>query len=464
MFKNNSNYKSNFMKAKTCSLLIFFILMFSHVCTVIKAQNAPITSAGSVTVCPSNTVTVPVMVNNFTSITAVSLRIEYDPGVMTFSTSLSSVNSLLSGAIINNLPVGGGSTLYKILISWGDVTPKTLVNGAVLATLGFNYINGSSSLSFNNTVNTGQDCEYADQYGNPLNDLPTTTYYINGLITSAGTSPPGSISGPINVAQGTTGVIYSITPVVNATGYVWTVPPGGSIMAGTNTNVITVDFNNSASSGNVTVYATSLCGNGNTAVLPVSIVKEVDLVLYLEGLYNNPTGNMNKAQDISGDKYTGSIADKFTFQIAQSSTPYAIQYTNNDVSLNQNGTAVIYLPTIYSGSYYLIIKHRNSIETWSAVPVSFSSGTISYNFSTSVNQAFGNNLKNITNKWVIFGGDANQEGIIDALNMMTVDNAKHNNATGYVPTDINGDGIVNSADLMLIENNASSFIKKITPP
>jgi hypothetical protein len=443
-------------------LILLIISIFTNIS--LQSQNAPITTAGTATACPGNTVTVQVTVNNFTSITAVSLRIEYDPVVMTFNSSLSSVNSLLAGAIITNYPVGGGSTLYKIIISWGDVTPKTFAYGTVLATLGFNYINGSSSLAFNNIANYGQDCEYADQNGNPLNDLPTSTYYINGQVSSAAAGTSGSISGPTNVAQGTTGVIYSISPILNATGYVWTVPSGGTIVAGTNTNVITVDFSISSSSGNITVYATSLCGNGNTSVLPVSIVKEVDLILFLEGLFYSSTGNMNKAQDISGDRYLGSIADKITFQIAQSTNPYAIQYTVNNVDLNQNGSAIIYLPTTYSGSYYLIVKHRNSMETWSASPISFSTGTISFNFSTSASQAYGNNLKNIADKWVIFGGDANQEGIIDAANLITVDNAKHNNATGYISEDINGDGIVNSADLILTETNASLFVRKSTPP
>ena len=64
---------------------------------------------------------------------------------------------------------------------------------------------------------------------------------------------------------------YSIVPIVNATSYNWTVPPGASIVTGSNTNSITVDFLNNAVSGNVTVYGVNFCGNGPSSQLPVTV-------------------------------------------------------------------------------------------------------------------------------------------------------------------------------------------------
>ena len=43
--------------------------------------------------------------------------------------------------------------------------------------------------------------------------------------------------------------------------------------------------------------------------------------------------------------------------------------------------------------YYIVVKHRNSIETWSGNVSSFTSGALTYNFTTASNQAFGNNMK-----------------------------------------------------------------------
>ncbi|MCX6303741.1 MAG: T9SS type A sorting domain-containing protein [Bacteroidetes bacterium] len=77
------------------------------------------------------------------------------------------------------------------------------------------------------------------------------------------TGAAGAISGAAVSAQGHTGVAYSVAPVANATGYVWILPAGASIASGTNTNSITVDYSAVAVSGNITVYGTNDCGNGN---------------------------------------------------------------------------------------------------------------------------------------------------------------------------------------------------------
>jgi hypothetical protein len=36
-------------------------------------------------------------------------------------------------------------------------------------------------------------------------------------------------------------------------------------------------------------------------------------------------------------------------------------------------------------------------------------------------------------------------------------------STGYVPNDLNGDGVVDALDLIMVENNALNFISVILP-
>jgi hypothetical protein len=106
------------------------------------------------------------------------------------------------------------------------------------------------------------------------------------------------IMGESNVCQGTSGVIYSVPPINNATGYEWTVPAGASIVAGSNTNSITVDFSLIAVSGMITVYGTNSCGNG--AVGPefevtVNPIPPTPIITELPGpiLHSNvPSGNL----------------------------------------------------------------------------------------------------------------------------------------------------------------------------
>ena len=72
----------------------------------------------------------------------------------------------------------------------------------------------------------------------------------------------GSIEGRSIVFPVQSGVNYSVSPITGATGYNWTLPPGAVIGSGENTNSITVDFSSSASSGEITVTGTNICGSG----------------------------------------------------------------------------------------------------------------------------------------------------------------------------------------------------------
>lgn len=86
-----------------------------------------------------------------------------------------------------------------------------------------------------------------------------------------------------------------------------------------------------------------------------------------------------------------------------------------------------------------------------------------YDFTQSVSSAFGNNLILSGNKYCIFGGDVNSDGIVDAQDQSVADNDAFNIVTGYAASDVNGDGITDAADLSLIENNAFNFVQRITP-
>ena len=187
----------------------------------------------------------------------------------------------------------------------------------------------------------------------------------------------------------------------------------------------------------------------------------LNLTLFLESLFNGVT--MNKAKNSSGDQFAGQIADQIQVELHQAFSPYALATGPYTVSLNTDGSALINIPASFSASYFIVLKHRNSIETWSASAVSFGGTTLSYNFSSSASQAYGNNLKLIAGKCLLFGSDVNQDGIIDSGDLIAVDNAASNFVSGYNANDANGDGIVNADDLLLAVSNANIFVAKKTP-
>ena len=132
--------------------------------------------------------------------------------------------------------------------------------------------------------------------------------------------------------------------------------------------------------------------------------------------------------------------------------------------LNTNGTAAIAFPNSAIGnSYYIAIKHRNSIETWSAAPVAISNHTI-YNFTTSASQAYGANLSNLgKGVFGMYSGDINQDGSIDFSDYPDLDIANNSGVLGYNVNDLNGDASVDFNDYPLLDINSNNGIIAMRP-
>jgi PKD repeat protein len=193
--------------------------------------------------------------------------------------------------------------------------------------------------------------------------------------------------------------------------------------------------------------------------------RTLNLSVFLEGLYESP-GMMSQARHATGSQYSVGIADAITVELYDQINTNLIHYQNTNVMLNTDGSATVSdIPAALSGEYYIVIKHRNSIETWSSLPVAFNgAGDVSCSFTTAATQAFGNNLKAMTGGYyAIFSGDVNTDGVVDGSDMSMIDNAATDFLSGYLPEDINGDGIVDGSDMMITVNNSTLFIHTIKP-
>jgi len=186
-------------------------------------------------------------------------------------------------------------------------------------------------------------------------------------------------------------------------------------------------------------------------------LKNLMLTLYLEGLYNG-TG-LNKAKNATGDQYSGNIADKITVELHNSGNYATIVYSDPNVNLSTAGQATLSIPGTNYGSYYVTVKHRNSIETTTAAPVSFSGSSISYAFDTP-SKAYGSNLKQLAPSPLVYGiyaGNVNADGKIDDSDLSSIQTSASAFSTGYLTNDVNGDGIVDALDLIMTDNNAALF-------
>lgn len=112
--------------------------------------------------------------------------------------------------------------------------------------------------------------------------------------------------------------------------------------------------------------------------------------------------------------------------------------------------------------YNIVLKHRNSIETWSLTSKSFTAFNMNYDFSDS-GKTFGDNTIKKGTRWCVYSGDVNQDGVVDLTDVSTVDADNLNFVSGYTVTDVNGDNLVDLSDLSIVDINNLNFISKITP-
>lgn len=127
-------------------------------------------------------INIPVSVVNFDNIGALTLAFEYDPCVMTYvsytpNPIFNTSNGLLT--VTDAVSAGGKK---KISLNHQGTHAISLSDDSYLANLSFNYISGTTDLTW---ITDGNSCEYADSNNIPVYDLPFPDYYINGIAYSS---------------------------------------------------------------------------------------------------------------------------------------------------------------------------------------------------------------------------------------------------------------------------------------
>jgi hypothetical protein len=179
-----------------------------------------------------------------------------------------------------------------------------------------------------------------------------------------------------------------------------------------------------------------------------SAFSTITLTALIEGFYNGMTNT----------------SDTLTVELHEADSPYSL-VDQTKIFPDQGGEGTGVFNNASNGTpYYIVIKHRNALETWSAAPQEFASNALSYDFTSSADRAYGNNLKLVGTKWCIYGGDVNQDGFVTADDLTSVFTDNVNGAAGYVLTDLNGDMFTDVEDLNLVFINNVLGVGKNTPP
>lgn len=282
----------------------------------------------------------------------------------------------------------------------------------------------------------------ADQTGGTITPDPVT--FINNFNTSYAANTSVQLTNPFN--------IYPDPSGNNITNWI---PAGGSpALSG-------ADFTNANLSGFENVSYRGAFGTNNWTsnwaqfnpknyTLPVPT--DYNITVIAQGFYNGAT--LNKA-------------DTVRVYLRNNTAPYSVVDSAAAVINATTFTGTFCFNYAPSGTYYLQVRQRNHLETWSkSGGESYTAGSVnSYNFTTSSSQAYGSNQILSGSKYCMYGGDVAggissgeiynyQDGSIDAADLSAIDNDALNSLSGYYPSDVTGDDFVDSGDLSITDNNS----------
>jgi hypothetical protein len=310
------------------------------------------------------------------------------------------------------------------------------------------------------------------QFNPCFNNLPAGNYciQIKDICTGCDTCICVTVTQPtpIQVTATSTGACAcngSIT--VNATGgtpctavggYTYQLLPGGLPQ-------VSNTFNNLCT-GCYTIIVTDCNGCTGSVVKCVGPCGSLTLNLtaFIQGYYMG-SGQMQPVLLNQGVSSTAIVTDEITVELHDPLPPHQLVATTTSM-LSSIGTANCTFNGVAQGMYYIAVKHRNSIPTWSAIPILLSSSAspTSYNFTTSASQAYGGNMVEVEpGVWAIYSGDISQDENIDLSDYSIYETDAGNFLFGYQGSDVNGDGSVDLLDATTLENNVNSFIYSIHP-
>jgi hypothetical protein len=329
---------------------------------------------------------------------------------------------------------------------------------------------------------------------------------INQTFVNGGIITPSIVSNStdLNLAQMPASIAYSsalnciklapLAPPRTLNSGTLTSSTAGTYISTTGTRVCRIRLTNSVDFGNsgfepiwnfslqpyrtiVTAFVGPASSKVNTIItLAEAHSKTLNLTLATEGLWDDQTNSLKKAQDVDidynqFDKFPGLTSDTLTVQLAETTDPYNIVYSASGLNLNTNGKCRLTVPGSMTGNYYIVVKHRNSVETWSkSGGESFAGTTASFDLTSASSQAFGSNLTGVSGgKFALYSGDVTspsdiQDGYIDINDVNSIYNLNVESASGFRTGDLNGDGFIDISDFNMVYNNNVNSVGMNTPP
>lgn len=184
----------------------------------------------------------------------------------------------------------------------------------------------------------------------------------------------------------------------------------------------------------------------NTSVITLNLKAAI------QGFYDNNVNSMR-------------IKDTSRVYLRSYVSPYPLIDSSKTVIDSLNFSGLCFFNNAPTGTYYIVVKHRNGIETWSKNNGEnlVKGQLINYDFTNDSSKAYGSNQIKKGSLYCLYNGDTDQDGIIDASDVSMIDNDALNGTSGYVVTDLTGDNYVDSDDQSVVDNNSLTSVSVINP-
>ena len=298
-----------------------------------------------------------------------------------FITSTVGKNFIISGintASMINLQLSFGVNKSSLSGDGSDLLVQVSTNGTVYTNLSFPALptgTGTAGSTWNyRTITAGIPASSTLSLQFKQNGI-ATQYRIDDIKLTAAAGPTIAASGPTTFCNG-----GSVTLTASSgTNYLWSNGATTQSISATTPGsyVVTVDCVPSA--------ATTVTVNNCNVTL--------NLKAFIQGFYLG-AGVQQAVADPSGHPL---VCDTVIVELHSVTSPYSIVYSSTGV-LGTNGLGSFIFPVAALGnSYFVVMHHRNSIETWSKNSVAFVTSSIALDMTVPDNTASTNPLPVLTN-------------------------------------------------------------------
>ena len=135
-----------------------------------------------------------------------------------------------------------------------------------------------------------------------------------------------------------------------------------------NSNLVPGDSISCEMTSNVPCFSSPIVSSNTITMTCVTSIT-LNLKIFIDGYYDNSNHTMIPLLYNTGNSTNNLEVDTITVELHSASSPYSMIESSKGI-LKVDGTcSVVYSPDRFGLPYYIVLKHRNALETWSKIPI-----------------------------------------------------------------------------------------------